>query len=88
MELMCDRIAVIQNGKLIDVRTIDKELSTVYAIEATPVEQFVPLLEAAELTFNVTEKQVELEVSKEQIPDIIAKAVAASISIYGVQPVQ
>ncbi len=88
MELMCDRIAIIQNGKLIDVRTIDKELSTVYAIEATPIDRFVPLLEAAELKFTVTEKQVEIEVSKDQIPEIIAKAVASNILIYSVQPFQ
>lgn len=90
MELMCDRIAVIQNGKLIDVRTRDLELSTatVYAIEATPIDQFIPLLEAAELTFIVKEKQIEIEISKDQIPNIIAKAVAANISIYSVQPMQ
>ena len=90
MELMCDRIAVIQNGKLIDVRTRDIELSTatVYAIEATPIDQFIPLLEAAELTFIVKEKQIEIEISKDQIPNIIAKAVASNISIYSVQPMQ
>ena len=70
------------------MRTIDKELSTVYAIEATPINQFVHLLDAANLTFNVNEKQVEIEISKEQIPDIIAKAVAANVLIYSVQPVQ
>ena len=88
MELMCDRIAVIQNGKLIDVRSIDIALSTVYSIEATPMDSFISLLKSAELTFNVKEKQVEIDVSKEQIPDLIAKAVNANISIYSVQPMQ
>ena len=88
MELMCDRIAVIQNGKLIDVRSIDIALSTVYSIEATPMDSFISLLKAAELTFNVKDKQVEIDVSKEQIPDLIAKAVIADISIYSVQPMQ
>lgn len=88
MELMCDRIAVIQNGKLIDVRTIDVELSTVYAIEAAPIDQFVSLVKEAELTFIVNKKQVEIEIAKEQIPSIIAKAVEANISIYSVQPLQ
>ena len=88
MELMCDRIAVIQSGKLIDVRSIDIALSTVYSIEATPMDSFISLLKADELTFNVKEKQVEIEISKEQIPDLIAKAVSANISIYSVQPMQ
>ena len=88
MELMCDRIAVIQSGKLIDVRSIDIALSTVFSIEATPMDSFISLLKADELTFNVKEKQVEIDVSKEQIPDLIAKAVSANISIYSVQPMQ
>jgi len=88
MELMCDRIAVIQSGKLIDVRSIDIALSTVYSIEATPMDSFISLLKDAELTFNVNEKQVEIEISKEQIPDLIAKVVSANISIYSVQPMQ
>ena len=88
MELMCDRIAVIQSGKLIDVRSIDIALSTVYSIEATPMDSFISLLKADELTFNVKEKQVEIEISKEQIPDLIAKVVSANISIYSVQPMQ
>ena len=88
MELMCDRIAVIQSGKLIDVRSIDIALSTVYSIEATPMDSFISLLKADELTFNVKEKQVEIEISKEQIPDLIAKAVAANVLIYSVQPLQ
>ena len=88
MELMCDRIAVIQNGKLIDVRSIDIALSTVYSIEATPIDSFISLLKAAELTFNVKDKQVEIDVSKEEIPALIAKAVNANISIYSVQPMQ
>ena len=38
IELMCDRIAIIQNGKLIDVEEISNTKQSHYYIEATPVE--------------------------------------------------
>ena len=39
IELMCDRIAVIQNGKLIDIREMADAKESHYYIEATPLEQ-------------------------------------------------
>ena len=36
IELMCDRVAVIQNGQLIDLRDIHNESSSFYYVEAQP----------------------------------------------------
>ena len=38
IELMCDRIAVIQNGKLIDIREMSGMQGSFYYIEALPRE--------------------------------------------------
>src|SRR5699024_9116162 len=44
IELMCDRIAVIQNGKLIDVEEVSGVKESFYYIEATPIEETERLL--------------------------------------------
>lgn len=54
MELMCDRIAIIQNGKLVDVRLI---------------KEFVQDGETAEVAFEVDQPQQAMAVLKQHLPD-------------------
>ena len=88
MELMCDRIAVIQNGKLIDVRDMAVQTSTVYAIEATPMDVLQTQLSNEEIDFVVKGSMIEASITKEQVPAIIKAAVEQNVSIFGVLPVQ
>ena len=50
IELMCDRIAIIQNGQLIDIREMNQNEEAHYYIEAQPVEQTRELLVELGLT--------------------------------------
>ena len=88
MELMCDRIAVIQNGKLIDVRDMNVQTSTVYAIEATPIDVLQMYLTDEDIAFDVKESTIEATIAKEQVPAIVKAAVEQNISIFSVLPVQ
>jgi ABC-2 type transport system ATP-binding protein len=88
MELMCDRIAVIQSGKLIDVRDIKTETTTVYAIEAAPIAAFEAILAEKSIEFTTKDTSIEATVTKDVVPELIREAVAQNVSIYRVQPVQ
>ena len=88
MELMCDRIAVIQNGKLIDVRNMDGQTSTVYSIEATPLHVLERLLMNEGIGMTVKGETSEAVITKEQMPAIIKAAVEQDVSIFNVSPVQ
>ena len=44
IELMCDRIAVIQNGTLIDLREMDADERSMYYIEVNTAGQVAHLL--------------------------------------------
>ena len=50
IELMCDRIAVIQNGKLIDIREMSETQESHYYIEVFPTETAESLLKAEGFT--------------------------------------
>ena len=88
MELMCDRIAVIQNGKLIDVRDMDGQTSTVYSIEATPLHVLERLLMNEGIGMTVKGETIEAVITKEQVPAIIKATVEHDVSIFNVSPVQ
>ena len=88
IELMCDRVAVIQNGQLIDIRDIHNETTSLYYIEATPSEDVEPLLQKLNYSFTVENNGIVAEVKKENIPALIAQIVAENIQLFAVQPYQ
>jgi ABC-2 type transport system ATP-binding protein len=88
MELMCDTVAIIQNGKLIDVRNLRDEQGSdaliEVAFEVNAVERAVELLgEEATVQGNV----VVLSLSREQIPEVNAKLVREGVQVYGIRSV-
>jgi ABC-2 type transport system ATP-binding protein len=86
IELMCDRIAVIQNGKLIDIREINQKDEAYYFIEAQPAEQAHVLLTAQGLTLEVSGSGFITKVEQDRIPGIIQAMVAANVQVFAVQP--
>ncbi len=91
MELMCDRIGIIQNGKLVDIKLVNDFLneegnvSVLYSVE--PLAEAKKILQEALNGQKPTEKAKGLEiiVEREQIPEITAKLVQKGIKIYGVK---
>ncbi len=85
IELMVDRIAVIQNGELIDIRELEQEVASQYYMEVGQPEQFVALLG------NRVKKEnggFVLDLTKENVPAIIRQVVEAGIDLYTIQPIQ
>ena len=86
IELMCDRIAIIQNGALIDLREMDVVETSLYYIEATPKNKLEQLL----TSYTVTEQGAgfAVEIDKEQVPGLLKQLVAAELDVYALQPTQ
>lgn len=88
IELMCDRVAVIQNGKLIDIRDINVETSSFYYIEATPNDQAAALLQKLDYNFVTENNGYVVEIKKEDIPKLIMQFVNEGIQLFAIQPHQ
>lgn len=88
IELMCDRVAVIQNGKLIDIRDINIETSSFYYIEAAPKDDVAIHLQKFDYNFTVENNGFVVEIKKEDIPKLITQLVNAEIQLFAVQPHQ
>ncbi|AJS60028.1 ABC transporter ATP-binding protein [Paenibacillus sp. IHBB 10380] len=88
MELMCDRVAIIQNGRLIDVRQLKTEDGI--AVSATEIAFDVSDPQQAAIVLSVGRVENNLLVmraSREEVADINARLVQAGIKVYGIREV-
>lgn len=88
IELMCDRVAVIQNGKLIDLRDIHNESSSFYYVEAQPKEQVSAYLKEHDYQFAAENDGYVVEMKKENVPALTTQLVQEGIQLFAVQPHQ
>lgn len=86
IELLCDRIAVIQNGELIDIKQVKEIQQTHFYIEATPLEKAEDVLTGIGFPVTRHEKGVLVETEAEHIPGAIKLLVNADINIFTAQP--
>lgn len=89
MELMCDEIAVIQNGRLIDVKKIkDQDETTTLRkvrVEVGDQARAIELLVASGFSVEVQGKHLQLDCEKEQIPQFIKQLVDADIPLFEIR---
>ncbi|WP_413376080.1 ABC transporter ATP-binding protein [Paenibacillus taichungensis] len=87
MELMCDTVAIIQNGKLIDVRNLRAEAGvdvlTEVAFEVNDAPRAAELISEATVQGNA----IVIRLSREQIPDLNARLVSEGFQVYGIRNV-
>ncbi|MFC5703352.1 ABC transporter ATP-binding protein [Cohnella faecalis] len=94
MELMCDRVAIIQAGKLIDVRslqeTADEAKPYKIAIDVNDPRRAYELVSASFQNANVSLQgnRLELVTDRARIPDIARLLVNAELDIYGIHATQ
>lgn len=85
MELMCDTVAIIQNGKLIDVRNLRAEAGvdvlTEVAFEVNDAPRAAELISEATVQGNA----IVIRLSREQIPDLNARLVSEGFQVYGIR---
>lgn len=92
MELMCDRVAIIQAGKLIDVKTV-KELVSGEAIgQSTEIEvddasKALSLIRGAhpDLSVEQNDAGVNVSVSRDGIPDVLVTLIQGGVKVYAVR---
>lgn len=96
MELMCDRVGIINNGKLLGVKTIEEMQSqasggiTVYRFTVKPVEKALELarVEYSEKIKAITEDHIDIAVDSDDVMKINALFAANAIGITGVVKVE
>ncbi|MDH5160238.1 ABC transporter ATP-binding protein [Heyndrickxia oleronia] len=91
MEMMCDRIAIIQKGKLIDVQKVHdfvyEDTKQKYFIEVELTENTKESLKTLqEFSIKQVETGIEVEIEKNQVPEFIQALIQAGIRIYEVKP--
>ncbi|GGB69105.1 ABC transporter ATP-binding protein [Fictibacillus barbaricus] len=93
MELMCDRVAIIQKGRLMDVRLVSEMITapsegTIFEIEVDNVEVAKKILninlELQALSYDAN--RINVQTTKETIPDIISYLISAGVKVYTVTP--
>lgn len=92
MEMMCDRIGIIQNGKLVDVQLIQEfvhgsEVS--YEFEVIPSDKAFSILTSNYPDVQVTRSRngITAELSKEAIPEVVKLFVDSEVQVFGIKEV-
>lgn len=95
MELMCDRVAIIQSGKLIDVRTLNEvstdanTLATVaFELETLEAGERAIAAQWPELQLASESGSLRVEMTREQVPEVVAALVAAGVKVYAVRTIR
>lgn len=89
MELMCDRIAIIQKGELIDVQTINdfvNEDVAVFSFETGAIGSAANWLRS-EWQAKLTDKGFSLKAAREDIPGILRRLLDDDVDVFGVNVV-
>lgn len=93
MELMCDRIAIIQNGRLVDVK-LTKELMqdggrsfVVFEVSDIELAQRTLAQNNSGFPAELQNEGIVLELDREEVADVTALLVHAGVRIYGIKPI-
>lgn len=96
MELMCTRVAIIQNGRLIQVQSLvdsledQKDKVLTIALDVAPSDKARLYLDGLNKNYNpvIKDNEIEIAVDREDIPGLIEMLVKEKYRIYGVREVQ
>ncbi|MGG1400433.1 ABC transporter ATP-binding protein [Bacillus salipaludis] len=92
MEMMCDRIGIIQNGRLIDVQLVQEFVQgneVTYELEVIPSEKARTIIQGhySDIRVSHSRNGVSLELAKEEIPILIKLLVEGNVQVFGVKEV-
>ncbi|MGF2617203.1 ABC transporter ATP-binding protein [Rossellomorea vietnamensis] len=92
MEMMCDRIGIIQKGKLVDVQQVKDFVQgseQVYQLELGEAEKAATVITEAypDVQHGLNEGKIQIALAKEQVPELISTLVQHNIDIYSVMAV-
>lgn len=89
MEMMCDRIGIIQQGKLIDVQLVHDFVNgeeKVFEFEVDGKEKAVEIIQLAfpGLKVEMTMKGIAVTASKDEVPQVVKNLVMEGVLLYGI----
>ncbi|MDP4163357.1 MAG: ABC transporter ATP-binding protein [Bacillota bacterium] len=92
MEMMCDRIGIIQNGKLVDVQMVNDFVNgseTLYEFDVAPKEEARILLQnmLSDSELKITPQGIAVPIKKEEVPSVVKGLVTEEIQIFGVREI-
>ncbi|MCM3570683.1 ABC transporter ATP-binding protein [Neobacillus mesonae] len=88
MEMMCDRIAIIQNGRLVDIQKVHdyvQESKQKYFFEVEMKN--IASLQTSGIDFEKVENGIEIEMEKDEVPNMIQLLIEKGIRIFEVKPI-
>lgn len=98
MELMCDRVGIIVEGKLVDVQTVEELISTSYGgktgfvFTVNDVPHAIELLADFQDAVQLDERRIQVNLpsddTEEPVSVINARLITAGIKLYGAAPVE
>ncbi|OPJ56605.1 ABC transporter ATP-binding protein [Clostridium oryzae] len=90
MQLMCDRVGIINKGKIVTVKTIDELINmtndddkAVMVIKTDNNKKAEEIIKAKAIKCISVAEGVQVETSKENVPAIVADLTAQGIAIFG-----
>lgn len=92
IELMCDRIGIIQNGELIAIKDLHEKAETneyIVNLDVYPVEESIDILRKMNgIEILDTSRGIQIKTYKDNIPFLVTTLVRNDIEIYGVNVLQ
>lgn len=93
IELMCDRIGIIQQGELIKEHSVHDESEAAEArlkviIDVKDNEKAEAVLKELDLSVEIEASKLVVELKREDIPNVVKKLVEQGVEIYGVTPIK
>ncbi|WP_286924495.1 MULTISPECIES: ABC transporter ATP-binding protein [Lysinibacillus] len=93
MEMMCDRVAIMQKGKLINIHKIsdiseDEQTQVRFEVDRPDlaVQILQTLMSGDEITTD--QRHIQVSIAKAHIPEISRKLMEAGINVFGVHTVK
>jgi len=90
MQQICDRVCIINKGKIITVKTVDEIVNmtvsdgkTVLLLNTDDNEKAASLLSAVTINSSVMSDGVHVATTRERVPEIITTLTTAGISVFG-----
>ena len=92
MEMMCDRIGIIQKGQLIDVQRVQEFVhgsTASFEFEIIPSDKALTLVKKDFPDIPVTSSRngITLELTKEVVPELVKMFVEEDIQVFGIKEV-
>lgn len=91
MELMCDKVAVIENGKIVKIENLkeepeeNKDHIADYILEVDDIQKVLKLLEEKNLDSKAKDGYINIEnINKQDIPSLVKTLVEDNVKIYSV----